>query len=144
MSLKICSLDAIFEYFERFFLVLEGPFFWIKNKWLFCKGPFCQIKTELLYRAVQGKRQWGQLQSQNYLYAIEKQPGTVGYQCQRVWTCFSNSTTLSLENVARGGQSSRGEVIPGGNPAGMSYLFYYTEQIQNTKGGKITNTRNFG
>ena len=34
-------------------------------------------------------------------------------------------------------QSSRGEVIPGGNPTGMSCLFYYTEQIQNTKGGKL-------
>ena len=37
-----------------------------------------------------------------------------------------------------------GEVFPGGNPTGMSYLFYYTEQIQNTKGVKITNTRDFG
>ena len=34
-------------------------------------------------------------------------------------------------------QSSRGEVFPGGNPTGRSYLFYYTEQIQNTKGGKL-------
>ena len=29
------------------------------------------------------------------------------------------------------------QVIPGGNPTGMSYLFYSTEQIQNTKGGKL-------
>ena len=41
-------------------------------------------------------------------------------------------------------ESSLGDVIPGGNPTRMSYLFYYTEQIQNTKGGKITNTRDFG
>ena len=40
-------------------------------------------------------------------------------------------------NYALERQSSRGEVIPGGNPTGMSYLFYYTEQIQNTKGGEI-------
>ena len=51
---------------------------------------------------------------------------------------------LSLEGIARGRQSSLGEVIPGGNPTGMSYLLYYTEQIPNTKGGKITNTRDFG
>ena len=32
---------------------------------------------------------------------------------------------------------TRGEVIPGGNPTGMSYLFYYTEQ--NTKHKRGTN-----
>ena len=42
---------------------------------------------------------------------------------------------LLLEGVARGRQSSRWEVITGGNPTGMSYLFYYTEQ--NTKGGEL-------
>ena len=36
------------------------------------------------------------------------------------------------------------EVITGGHPTGMSYLFYYTEQNIKTKGGKITNTRDFG
>ena len=51
---------------------------------------------------------------------------------------------LSLEGVAQGRQSSRGEVIPGGNATRMSNLFVYTEQIQNTKWGKITNTRDFG
>ena len=46
---------------------------------------------------------------------------------------------LSLESVARGQQSSWGEVIPGGNPTGMSYLFYYTEE--NTKGGNYKHQR---
>ena len=40
--------------------------------------------------------------------------------------CCSRATTLS-----------RGEVIPGGNPTGMPYLFYYPKQILNTKGGKL-------
>ena len=42
---------------------------------------------------------------------------------------------LSLEGVARGRQSSRWEVITGGNSTGMPYMFYFTEQ--NTKGGKL-------
>ena len=47
--------------------------------------------------------------------------------------------------VARGRQSSRGEIIPGGNPTGMSYLgFIIPNKIQNTKARKITNTRDFG
>ena len=36
---------------------------------------------------------------------------------------------LWLEGVAQGRQSSRGEVIPGGHPTGMSYLLYYTCHI---------------
>ena len=43
---------------------------------------------------------------------------------------------LSLEGVARWRQSSWGEVIPGENPTGMSYLFYYTEQNTKHKRGK--------
>ena len=43
---------------------------------------------------------------------------------------------LSLEGIALGRQSSRGEVIPGGHPTGMSYLFYYTEQNTKHKRGK--------
>ena len=46
---------------------------------------------------------------------------------------FPPGITSPSEGVARGRQSSRGDVIPGGNPTGISYLFYYTEQIQNTK-----------
>ena len=46
--------------------------------------------------------------------------------------------------VAQGRQSSQGEVIPGGNPTGMSYLFYYTEQNTKHIRGKITNTRDLG
>ena len=37
---------------------------------------------------------------------------------------------LLLEGVARGQQTSRGEVIPAGHPTGMSYMFYYTKKIQ--------------
>ena len=41
-----------------------------------------------------------------------------------------------LEDVARGLQSSLGEVILGGHPTGMSYLFYYTEQNTKHERGK--------
>ena len=43
---------------------------------------------------------------------------------------------LLLEGVARGRQSSRGEVISGEHPTGMSYLFYFTEQNAKHKRGK--------
>ena len=38
----------------------------------------------------------------------------------------------------------RGGVIPVVHPKWMSYLFYYTKQIQNTKGGTLTSSKDFG
>ena len=55
----------------------------------------------------------------------------------------------SLERIVALGLRHRPTILSRGSyswwkPTGMSYLFYYTKQIQNTKGGKITNTRDFG
>ena len=56
----------------------------------------------------------------------------------RIILHYTNMT--SLLGVHQGKLNSpREDCRSGEHPTGMSYLFYYTEKMQNTKGEKITN-----